>query len=188
MVVGRTDQCLRTGVFRKIAMIARHRMCRWREEDEGLYCPWEDNQYRCKDLCISLPVPPTQAMSAWTRWERGRNIKPQPLPFTSTGRDMSVSTLQSATSINVQRSSVSAEGKEAGVRYTCQSTHLAQSTYRAARFQFLTFNYLNKHARVRVSPQPLDLSGVPGKANFFVVSNAYGWFAAVTRSVTDGLR
>ncbi|KAF9650196.1 hypothetical protein BDM02DRAFT_1489932 [Thelephora ganbajun] len=79
---------------------------------------------------------------------------------------MSVSTLQLTAPINVQRSSIDSEGKEAG---------------------FLTFNYLNKHARVRVSPQSIDLSGVPGKANFLVVSNSRGWFAAITRSTTNDL-
>jgi hypothetical protein len=68
------------------------------------------------------------------------------------------------------------------------SISTTHTTDRAARIQFLTFNYLNKHARVRVSPQPLDLGQVPGKANFLVVSNSHGWFAAITRSTASDLR
>lgn len=68
------------------------------------------------------------------------------------------------------------------------SGSVSHTTYHADRTQFLTFNYLNKHARVRVSPRPLDLDGVPGKANFLVVSNPCGWFAAITRSSTNDLR
>lgn len=49
-------------------------------------------------------------------------------------------------------------------------------------FQFLTFNYVNKHARVKVSPTPLDLSSFEGKGDFLAVANSQGWFAAITRS------
>ncbi|KAF8838595.1 hypothetical protein BDN67DRAFT_70954 [Paxillus ammoniavirescens] len=46
---------------------------------------------------------------------------------------------------------------------------------------FLALRLLNRRARVRLSPEPLDLSLVPGKACLFATANSKGWFAAVTR-------
>ncbi|KAF9223599.1 hypothetical protein BS17DRAFT_780883 [Gyrodon lividus] len=48
---------------------------------------------------------------------------------------------------------------------------------------FLALRLLNKRARVRLSPEPFDLSLVPGKACLFAVANSKGWFAAVIRDV-----
>jgi hypothetical protein len=48
--------------------------------------------------------------------------------------------------------------------------------------QFLSLKLLNKRARVRLSPGPLNLDVLPGRASLFAVSNSKGWFAAITQS------
>ncbi|KAI0366339.1 hypothetical protein BV20DRAFT_972063 [Pilatotrama ljubarskyi] len=50
---------------------------------------------------------------------------------------------------------------------------------------FLALRLLNKRARLRLSPQPLDLDALPGKGRLFAVANRAGWFAAATRN-SDG--
>lgn len=50
--------------------------------------------------------------------------------------------------------------------------------------QFLALRLLNKRARLRLSPAPLDLSSFPGKASLFATVNSKGWFAAVTRDTS----
>ncbi|KII89617.1 hypothetical protein PLICRDRAFT_557766 [Plicaturopsis crispa FD-325 SS-3] len=47
---------------------------------------------------------------------------------------------------------------------------------------FLSFKLLNKRARVRLSPQTLDLDAFPGKAHLFCVANSKGWFASAARN------
>ncbi|KAH8117765.1 hypothetical protein DFH11DRAFT_857205 [Phellopilus nigrolimitatus] len=47
---------------------------------------------------------------------------------------------------------------------------------------FLSLRLLNKRSRIRLSAQPLDLSALDGKGNYFAISNAKGWFAAIART------
>ncbi|KAK7691120.1 hypothetical protein QCA50_006223 [Cerrena zonata] len=49
---------------------------------------------------------------------------------------------------------------------------------------FVTLRLLNRRARVRLSPEPLDLDSLPGKGELFAVANVLGGgcFAAVTRN------
>ncbi|KAI9566884.1 hypothetical protein HD554DRAFT_1073297 [Boletus coccyginus] len=49
---------------------------------------------------------------------------------------------------------------------------------------FLALRLLNRRARLRLSPAPLDLTSFPGKANLFATANSKGWFAAVTRDAS----
>ncbi|CCM04682.1 uncharacterized protein FIBRA_06868 [Fibroporia radiculosa] len=46
---------------------------------------------------------------------------------------------------------------------------------------FLVLRLLNKRARVRLSPQPLDLDALPGQGRLFAVANSKGCFAATVR-------
>jgi len=54
---------------------------------------------------------------------------------------------------------------------------------------FLVLRLLNKHARVRLSPEPLDLDVLPGRGCLFAVANYAGSFAAAVKNVdgTSGL-
>ncbi|KAG8212928.1 hypothetical protein J3R82DRAFT_11286 [Butyriboletus roseoflavus] len=49
---------------------------------------------------------------------------------------------------------------------------------------FLALRLINKRARLRLSPEPLDLALFPGKATLFAIVNSKGWFAAVTRDAS----
>ncbi|KAI0833742.1 hypothetical protein BC628DRAFT_1492442 [Trametes gibbosa] len=51
--------------------------------------------------------------------------------------------------------------------------------------EFLALRLLNKRSRLRLSPQPIDLSVLPGKPRLFAVANRAGWFAAAIQN-TDG--
>ena len=51
-------------------------------------------------------------------------------------------------------------------------------------FQFLSIRLVNKRTRVKLSPEPLDLSSVPNKGQLFVVAGTLGWFVAIVRSST----
>ncbi|KAG1750246.1 hypothetical protein EDB19DRAFT_2022507 [Suillus lakei] len=51
---------------------------------------------------------------------------------------------------------------------------------------FLVLRQLNKRARVRLSPEPINLSPIPGRASLFAVANSRGWFAAVARDSNSG--
>lgn len=48
-------------------------------------------------------------------------------------------------------------------------------------FQFLALRLLNKRARVRLSPEQLDLDPLPGQARLFAVANSKGCFVAIAR-------
>ncbi|KAI6117162.1 hypothetical protein EDD16DRAFT_1018720 [Pisolithus croceorrhizus] len=74
-----------------------------------------------------------------------------------------VSTLQTSVVPRVQRTSSEPAEKDA---------------------QFLALRLLNKRTRVRLSPESIDLSAVPGKLSLFAVANARGWFVAVTRDAS----
>ncbi|KAH7884575.1 hypothetical protein F5I97DRAFT_1473825 [Phlebopus sp. FC_14] len=50
---------------------------------------------------------------------------------------------------------------------------------------FLALRLLNKRARVRLSPDPIDLSALPGKACLFAIANSKGWFAAIVRDASS---
>ena len=50
--------------------------------------------------------------------------------------------------------------------------------------QFLSIRLVNKRTRVRLSPEPLDLSSIPNKGQLFVVAGTLGWFVAIVRSST----
>ncbi|KIJ66805.1 hypothetical protein HYDPIDRAFT_186428 [Hydnomerulius pinastri MD-312] len=76
-----------------------------------------------------------------------------------------VSQLQPAVIPQVQRSSTEPAEKDA---------------------DFLALRLLNKRARVRLSPEPIDLSPIPGKACLFAVANSKGWFTAITRDASGG--
>ncbi|EMD33399.1 hypothetical protein CERSUDRAFT_118001 [Gelatoporia subvermispora B] len=74
---------------------------------------------------------------------------------------MNVSPLQPPAPPQLQRVSKEAEDKDA---------------------DFLALRLLNKRARVKLSPQPLDSAVFPGQARLFAVANTKGCFAAVTRT------
>ncbi|KAF8442199.1 hypothetical protein L210DRAFT_3199384 [Boletus edulis BED1] len=74
-----------------------------------------------------------------------------------------VSQLQPALAPHVQTSSSEASEKDA---------------------DFLALRLLNKRARLRLSPAPLDLTSFPGKASLFATVNSKGWFAAVIRDAS----
>ncbi|KAL4081178.1 hypothetical protein J3A83DRAFT_4367612 [Scleroderma citrinum] len=76
-----------------------------------------------------------------------------------------VSTIQASVVPQVQRSSGEPEEKDA---------------------QHLALRLLNKRARVRLSPEPVNLSSFPGKLSLFSVANEKGWFAAVAPDVSRG--
>ncbi|KAH9931960.1 uncharacterized protein B0H18DRAFT_988905 [Fomitopsis serialis] len=50
---------------------------------------------------------------------------------------------------------------------------------------FLALRLLNKRARVRVSPEQLDLDALPGQARLFALANSKGCFAAVARDASS---
>ncbi|KAI6000392.1 hypothetical protein F5J12DRAFT_845835, partial [Pisolithus orientalis] len=74
-----------------------------------------------------------------------------------------VSTLQASVVPRVQSTSSQPEEKDA---------------------QSLALRLLNKRTRVRLSPDPIDLSAAPGKVSLFAVANARGWFVAATRDAS----
>lgn len=91
---------------------------------------------------------------------------------------MNVSSLEVPPPQQVQRTSKEAPDKDADVR-------LFQSwlvSVALILLQFLSLRLLNKRARVRLSPEPLDLQPIPGKAQWFSVANSRGWFAAAIRN------
>ncbi|KAF8274784.1 hypothetical protein EI94DRAFT_1713043 [Lactarius quietus] len=49
---------------------------------------------------------------------------------------------------------------------------------------FLSIRLVNKRTRVKLSPEPLDLSSIPNKGQLFVVAGTLGWFVAIVRSST----
>ncbi|KAH8983182.1 hypothetical protein EDB92DRAFT_1891452 [Lactarius akahatsu] len=49
---------------------------------------------------------------------------------------------------------------------------------------FLSIRLVNKRTRVKLSPEPLDLSPIPNKGQLFVVAGTLGWFVAIIRSST----
>ncbi|KAH9057852.1 hypothetical protein EDB87DRAFT_1792581 [Lactarius vividus] len=49
---------------------------------------------------------------------------------------------------------------------------------------FLSIRLVNKRTRVKISPEPLDLSSIPNKGQLFVVAGTLGWFVAIIRSGT----
>ncbi|KAH9178382.1 hypothetical protein EDB89DRAFT_2239616 [Lactarius sanguifluus] len=49
---------------------------------------------------------------------------------------------------------------------------------------FLSIRLVNKRTRVKLSPEPLDLSPIPNKGQLFVVAGTLGWFVAIIRSGT----
>lgn len=51
--------------------------------------------------------------------------------------------------------------------------------------QFLALRLLNKRARVRLSPEQLDLDPLPGQARLFAVANSKGCFIAVARDTSS---
>ena len=50
--------------------------------------------------------------------------------------------------------------------------------------QFLSIRLVNKRARAKLSPEPLDLTSIPNKGQLFVVASTLGWFVAIIRSST----
>lgn len=50
--------------------------------------------------------------------------------------------------------------------------------------QFLSLRLLNKRMRIRISPQPPDLSVIDGKGNHFILSQHKGWFAAIAKGAS----
>ncbi|KAA1467361.1 hypothetical protein DENSPDRAFT_238123 [Dentipellis sp. KUC8613] len=50
---------------------------------------------------------------------------------------------------------------------------------------FLSIKLVNKRARVKLSPRPVDLAPIPSKAQLFTIANGKGWFAAVVHNL-DG--
>ena len=50
--------------------------------------------------------------------------------------------------------------------------------------QFLSIRLVNKRTRVKLSPEPLDLTPIPNKGQLFVVASTLGWFVAIIRSNT----
>ena len=50
--------------------------------------------------------------------------------------------------------------------------------------QFLSIRLVNKRKRVKLSPEPLDLTPIPNKGQLFVVASVLGWFVAIIRSNT----
>ncbi|KZT29964.1 hypothetical protein NEOLEDRAFT_1127876 [Neolentinus lepideus HHB14362 ss-1] len=63
-----------------------------------------------------------------------------------------------------------------------EATALVKDSSEKDASNFLSFRLLNKRARVRISPEGHDLKPLPGKAQFLVVANSKGWFAAVVRT------
>ncbi|KAH9974839.1 hypothetical protein BJV74DRAFT_888917 [Russula compacta] len=49
---------------------------------------------------------------------------------------------------------------------------------------FLSIRLVNKRARAKLSPEPLDLAPIPNKGQLFVVASILGWFVAIIRSNT----
>ncbi|KAH9029821.1 hypothetical protein EDB85DRAFT_2147072 [Lactarius pseudohatsudake] len=49
---------------------------------------------------------------------------------------------------------------------------------------FLSIRLVNKCTRVKLSPEPLNLSSIPNKGQLFVVAGTLGWFVAIVRSNT----
>ena len=88
-----------------------------------------------------------------------------------------VSHIQPAFTPQLQIRSSEASQKDADV---CLR-HQLPSPALIPAFQFLALRLLNKRARLRLSPSPLNLASFPGKASLFATVNSKGWFAAVTR-------
>ncbi|KAI0059163.1 hypothetical protein BV25DRAFT_1918637 [Artomyces pyxidatus] len=74
---------------------------------------------------------------------------------------MNVAQLQPPTSSQVQRVALEAED---------------------ATPDFLSVRLVNKRFRVKLSPEPLNLSSFPSKGQLFTVANTLGWFVAVVNS------
>ncbi|KAI9512957.1 hypothetical protein F5148DRAFT_560372 [Russula earlei] len=49
---------------------------------------------------------------------------------------------------------------------------------------FLSIRLVNKRARAKLSPEPLDLTPIPNKGQLFVVAGSLGWFVAIISTDT----
>lgn len=92
-----------------------------------------------------------------------------------------VSQLQPALTPQVLTSSSQAPEKDADV---CLWNTLPPISVSDSNLQFLALRLVNKRARLRLSPEPLDLASFPGKASLFAIVNSKGWFAAVIRDAS----
>lgn len=87
-----------------------------------------------------------------------------------------VSTLHVPVVSQLQKSSVRATEKDAQV---CLALVLPTAVTDFKFVESLALRLLDKRARVRLSPEPIDLSSVTGKPSLFAVANTKGLFAAV---------